>query len=94
MNLQTRLQRLEQRLERSLVTETATLYFADGTTAMIPCDRDSLSRMYDVALRSDSASPDDVASPEQVKQLDLVRRSVSSKEPGGSLMIELLRSIL
>jgi len=88
MKLEERLRRLEHRLERSLVTEPATLYFADGTTATIPCDGDSLARLLGASEQSDTASPEDL------KQLDLVRRCVSSTEPGGRLMIELLRSIL
>ena len=88
MNFEKRLQRLERRLERTRVTETAVLYFEDGTTATIPCDGPSLARLFDASLRSDTATP------EELKQLDLVRRSASSREPGDSLMIELLGSIL
>jgi phytoene dehydrogenase-like protein len=83
-----RLQRLEERLERILVTETATLYFGDGKTAMIPWDRHSLGRLFRAESEPDAASPEDL------RQLALVRRSVSSTEPGGGLIIELLASIL
>ena len=46
MNFEKRLQRLERRLERTRVTETAVLYFEDGTTATIPCDGPSLARLF------------------------------------------------
>ena len=84
-----RTRRLNQRietLEREFVREPATLTMPDGHTETIPGNGEHLLRLLGRVHRG--------ATPEQAAQLDLIRRSVSSCEPGGGRMIELMRALL
>ena len=70
-----------KKLERGITTKPTILYFSDGTTATIA----NLRGLLGCAIRGTSNNP------EQARQLDMIRRSVHSKEPNGSLIVELAR---
>jgi hypothetical protein len=80
-----RLHRRIETLERELVSEPAILTMPDGRTATIPGGEHLLNLMGRVHRG---------ATPEQAAQLDLIRRSTDSSEPGGGRMIELIRALL
>jgi hypothetical protein len=83
--------RLEKRLralESKLLTDPLILRFADGSTRTICGHGDFLLRLFrGVFGRAD-------LSPGQASQLDMIRQRVSSTEPGGGHMVELLRCLL
>jgi hypothetical protein len=62
------------------------LYFEDGTRELLRCT--DVPRLLGLACQPHDLSPDDV------RRLDLISRSVRSVEPGGGHMIELTRAIL
>jgi hypothetical protein len=84
MNLNRRLAALEQRL----ITEPMILTMPDGSTASITGQDDYLLRLFTDATRGNEITP------VQAAQLDLIRRSTDSKEPGGSRFAELIRCFL
>lgn len=82
--------RLEKRiraLEAKMFSDPAILYFADGSTKEI-CGRSDY--MLDLLLAACRAE----VSPAQAAHLDIIRESVSAREPGGGRMIELVRCAL
>ena len=64
------------------------LYFADGSTAELRGHGDYVLRLYIDCLGRAQLRP------QQVEQLDLIRRSVGAREPGGARMTEVVRCIL
>jgi hypothetical protein len=74
-------------LERRLITEATLLIMPDGRTASIP-GRSDLLNLLVVAARGENISPEHAA------QLDLIRRSVDAKEPGGGRLVEVIRCCL
>jgi hypothetical protein len=81
----TRLEKRIRALEARLITDPVVLYFADGTTREI-CGRGNfLLRLFESACGGADLTTD------QAEQLDLIRRSVAAREPGGGHMIELVR---
>jgi hypothetical protein len=83
--------RLEQRiraLEARLITDPVILYFDDGSTRELRGHGDFLLRLFQGACGGGDLSP------WQAEQLDLVRRSVAAREPGGGRMVELLKCLL
>jgi hypothetical protein len=84
-----RTRRLNQRLEtleREFVREPAMLTMPDGSTETIPGKGEHLLNLMGCVHRG--------ATPEEAAQLDLIRRSTDSSEPGGGRMIELIRALL
>ena len=84
MNLRRRLAALEKRL----ITEPTLLMMPDGSTARIPGRGEYLLKLFVVAARGANISP------EQAAELDLIRRSTESIEPGGGRIVELIRCFL
>ena len=83
--------RVEKRvraLETRYVREPVILTFPDGTTAELRGHGDFLLR-----LLADFCAGAELR-PEQVAQLDLIRRSSGAREPGGARMTEVLRCVL
>jgi len=83
--------RVEKRvraLEARYIKDPVVLYFADGSTTEICGHGDFLLR-----LLADTCSGGEL-NPVQAKQLDLVRRSVGAREPGGGRLTEVLRCFL
>jgi hypothetical protein len=72
-------------LEARLSSEPVVLGFADGSTKEICGPRHFLLDLF-CATRSGAD-----LSPVQAEQLDLIRQSVSAREPGGGHMVELVR---
>jgi len=83
-----RVERRVRALEARYIKDPVVLYFADGSTAEICGHGDFLLR-----LLADTCSGGEL-NPEQAKQLDLVRRSVGAREPGGGRLTEVLRCFL
>lgn len=85
-NQRKRLTDLERRV--GSLTEVVTLYFADKSTVELKGRRNFLlglfGRMYEVL---DPCSED-------ARQLDLIGRSVASREPGGARLVELISALL
>lgn len=83
VNLEKRIEGLETRMRQDPVV----LHFADGSTRAMwgPADflLDLLPGCGGAAL-----------GPERAGQLELIRQSVGSQEPGGGLVIQLLRAIM
>ena len=83
--------RLEKRiraLEAKIITDPLVLYFADGSTRELRGPRHFLRRLFHGACgRADLSS-------RQAEQLELIRQSVDSREPGGAHMTDLLRCFL
>ena len=76
------LRRIE-RLEKGLSDEPILLLMPDGRTEMLPGHNDYAPSLLARACRGDR-------SPE----LDLIARSVSSIEPGGAHMVDMVRALL
>jgi len=85
-NQRKRLEQLEARL--GSLTEVVTLYFGDNSTVGLKGKRDFvfrlLGRVFEV---SDPGSED-------ARRLELIRRSVASREPGGGHLTDLIRALL
>jgi hypothetical protein len=79
MNLKRRLQSLERRL----ICDPTTLFFADGTATQISARGDYVMNLFSAAARS-----------ERSPQIELVARSIGSEEPGGGHLLELARALL
>jgi hypothetical protein len=75
-------------LEACMITDPVILHFADGNITEIRGQGDFLRDLFAKACSRAELSP------VQTAQLDLIRKSVRSEEPGGGHMIELLNSIL
>lgn len=84
MNVEKRLRALETRFIRNPVI----LYFADGSSRELRGEGDFLMRLLGDAIRGTNMTPGRTA------QLDLIRQSVSAKEPGGGHLTELVKSFL
>jgi hypothetical protein len=86
MNFARRLRALEIRM--NTVAEPVTLYFADGSTSELHGGPGFVVSLLGCVFgKADSGS-------EEAFQLDLIRRSVASKEPCGAHMIDLIRAFL
>jgi len=83
MNFEKRLRALEARL----ITDPVILHFADGSKRELHGPGDFASRLFRGVFGAD-------LSPAHSAQLDLIRQCVSSEEPGGGHMIELLKCLL
>ena len=77
------LKRRVETLERRLICDPATLFFADGTSAQIGGRGDYIVKLFAAAVRG-----------ERSPQMELVARSVRSEEPGGGHMLDLARALL
>jgi hypothetical protein len=77
VNLSGRLAALEDRL----ITEPTILTIDDGSTVTLTGQDDYLLRLFTDATRGSGITP------AQAAQLDLIRRSVNSKEPGGHALL-------
>jgi hypothetical protein len=75
-------------LEAALINEPTFLRMADGGFAPISADGDHLLRLFEVAVCGAAINR------EQAAQLDLIRQSTGSREPGGGHMIDLIRCFL
>jgi hypothetical protein len=75
-------------LERRFTADPVVLYFADGSAREICGPRDFVLRLLTAAAWRGDLSPG------QKEQLDLIRASVGSVEPGGGHLIELVRCFL
>ena len=84
MNLRRRL----AALEKVLISEPTRLVMPDGRTATIPGHG-----MYLVKLFVSAVSGANISA-EQAAELDLIRRSTESIEPGGGRIVELIRCFL
>jgi hypothetical protein len=60
----------------------------DGRIVTIPNGADYLLRLLGIAIRSETASPEELA------RLELVRTCTRCREPGGSLFAELICAVL
>ena len=74
-------------LEAKLITEPVVLHFADGSKRELHGPGDFVLRLFQGISGADLNST-------HAAQLDLIRRSVHSEEPGGGHMIELLKCLL
>jgi hypothetical protein len=83
-----RFKRRLEKLEKSIQIEPLILSFEDGSTAELPGSTRFINHLYRL-FHDESA-----ASPEERDALDMIRRSISIREPGGGRMIELLRALL
>ena len=83
-----RVEKRVRNLEARYIKDPVVLYFADGSTAEVCGHGDFLLR-----LLVDTCSGTELK-PAQAKQLDLVRRSVGAREPGGGRLTEVLRCFL
>jgi hypothetical protein len=81
--LSMRFDRRIQALERRLVFEPVTLFFADGSSTQICGRRDYVLNLFAAACRG-----------EHSPQLELIARRVRSQEPGGGQMMDLARALL
>jgi hypothetical protein len=70
-------------LEENLIAEPTILMMPDGSTAAIP-GGDYLLRLLGIAVREESASPEEAA------HLDLIRCSTGSREPDGARIVDLI----
>lgn len=75
-------------LERDVNTEPVILTMPDGRIIMIPNGDDYLTRLMGIAVRSETAGPEELA------QLELLRNCTRCQEPGGSLFAELICAVL
>jgi hypothetical protein len=81
--------KLSQRLaalEKGLVSGSAILSIPDGSVVTLPGRNDQLVRLLGCVFGGPTL--------EQEVQLDLIRRSTGSTEPGGGHLIELIRAVL
>jgi hypothetical protein len=79
MNLKKRIEALERRI----VFDPITLFFADGSSTQIGGRRDYGLNLFAAACRG-----------ERSRQLEQIGRSVRSQEPGGGQMMDLARALL
>lgn len=84
MNFEKRLRALEAKI----ITDPLILHLADGSTRTLFGGRDFLVRLLRGVCREADFSP------AQAAHLDLVRKCVSSQEPGGGRMVELIGCLL
>ena len=82
-----KLERRIQALEKKMISEPVVLIFEDGSTQEIHGPKHFLLDLF-VATRKPSA-----LTPEQAVQLELVRKSVGAREPGGGRMTEVIRCL-
>jgi len=75
-------------LEKVLISEPTLLMMPDGRTASIPGRGEYLLKLFVVAARGASISP------EQAAELDLIRQSTGAIEPSGGRLVELIRCCL
>jgi hypothetical protein len=73
------------RLEVKFVSEPTILFMPDGKEVSIAGPKDYLLTLYGLC------STRELASKEQARQLDLIKRCVRAKEPGGSRIVELMQ---
>jgi hypothetical protein len=83
-----RFERRVRALEARMMRDPVILYFADGSTRRLHGPGDFLLRLFQGVFGKTNVSPG------QAAQLDLIRKAVSSKEPGGGRMVELLQCLL
>ena len=79
LNLRRRLEALEQ----DLTSEPIIVLMPDGGTETLPGHNDYVLNLVGRALHGD-----------RTQEMDLVAQSVSSTEPGGADMIDLVRALL
>jgi hypothetical protein len=82
--------RLEKRikaLEAKMFSDPVILCFADGSTRTLSGQRYFLLDLFSGACGGDP-------SPEERAQLDLIRKSVFAREPGGGRMVEMMQSLM
>jgi hypothetical protein len=84
MNFERRLRALEARM----ITEPVILLFADGNTQELRGPGDFLLRLFPGVFGKANLSPGRSA------QLDLIRQSVGSREPGRGRLVELLQCFM
>ena len=84
MSLERRIRALEARL----IQDPIILRFSDGSTREISGRGDFLLRLF-----CGASGGADLA-PWQAEQLELIRRSVAAREPGGGRMVEVLQCLL
>ena len=75
-------------LEAGLLPQSVVLVFADGSTRTVYDRGDFLYRLFLDACKGSKMSPG------RAEQLDLIGKSVDSKEPNGARMCSLIRSFL
>ena len=83
-----RVEKRVQRLETRFAGDSVVLRLGDGSTREIRGPKDFLLRLIAATCSGGELKP------EQAKQLDLVRRSVGAREPGGGRLTEVLRCVL
>jgi hypothetical protein len=83
-----KLKRRLDRLEEQFVSESMTLTMPDGTTALLRGPDDYVSGLLGVTFSPERATP------EQTRDLALIKRSSASQQPGGSPMVDLIRALL
>ena len=77
------LKRRVETLERRLICDPTTLFFADGTSTQITGRGDYILNLFAAAVRG-----------ERTPHMELISRSVRSEEPGGGHMLDLARALL
>lgn len=77
-----------RKLESRFITEPMVLEFADGSTRELRGPKDFVMDLFA------GICPGANLTPQRAEQLELIRQSVCSREPGGAHMVELLRAIL
>jgi hypothetical protein len=83
MNLNRRIAALERELA---VSEPATLTMPDGRVVTLTGGGKHIVRLLGVVFEG--------STPAQAAQLDSIRESTGSKEPGGGHLVDLIRSLL
>jgi hypothetical protein len=83
-----RLQRRLEALERGLLTEPTLLTMPDGRMVRISGPGDYLLRLIGLTAASEGVTP------EQTRDLELIRQCTDSTEPGEAHLVDLIRCLL
>ena len=82
-----KLERRIRALERTLMTQPVRLRLEDGSVAEIRGPRDFLLTLF-------LAACDAEVSATHREQLNLIKRSISSEQPGSGRMVDLIRALI
>jgi hypothetical protein len=80
-----RIEKRVQRLETRFAGDSVVLYFGDGSTREVRGPRDFVLRLLAAAAWGGDLSPG------QQEQLELIRASVDSVEPGGAHLFDVFK---
>jgi hypothetical protein len=83
-----KLTRRVQALESTILRDPIVLHFADGSTCALRGPRYFMLRILKAVGDAEGATA------WELEQLELIRRCVSAREPGGAHMVELVKVML